>query len=76
MSYQNIKSDLLVELSTEEQQFLSGGKGRRKAIICYEWKKYRDYDQYSRKGDDADDDRDDWFSQIAEILTGINSQIG
>ncbi|MEY3401722.1 MAG: hypothetical protein RLZZ86_1337 [Cyanobacteriota bacterium] len=26
MSYQNIKSDLLVELSTEEQQFLSGGR--------------------------------------------------
>jgi hypothetical protein len=59
MSYQNIKSDLLVELSTEEQQLLSGGKGRRRAIICYEWKKYRDHDQNSRKSDDGDDDRDD-----------------
>ncbi|MGB3420288.1 MAG: hypothetical protein WBA52_07610 [Dolichospermum sp.] len=56
MSYQNIKSDLLVELSTDEQQLLSGGKGRRRPIICYKWKKYRDQD--SKKTDD-DDDRDD-----------------
>ncbi|MDB9536881.1 hypothetical protein PN451_13790 [Dolichospermum planctonicum CS-1226] len=56
MSHQNIKSDLLVELSTEEQQLLSGGKGRRRAIICYEWKKYRDHDQDIRKSDDDDDD--------------------
>ena len=62
MSHQNIKSDLLVELSTEEQQILSGGKKpgkKQKPIICYEWKKYRDHDEDSRKGDDADDDRDD-----------------
>lgn len=72
MSHQNIKSDLLVELSTEEQQLLSGGKGRRRAIICYEWKKYRDHDQDIRKRDDRDDDGDDWFSQIAEIWSGQN----
>ena len=61
MSYQNIKSDLLVELSTDEQQLLSGGQKpgkRQKPIICYEWKKYRDHDQDIRKRDDRDDDDD------------------
>ena len=62
MSYQNIKSDLLVELSTDEQQLLSGGQKpgkRQKPIICYEWKKYRDHDQDTEKSDDGDDDTDD-----------------
>ena len=36
MSYQNIKSDLLVELSADQQELLSGGGGKNR-IICYDW---------------------------------------
>ncbi|MFO5438651.1 MAG: hypothetical protein ACLBM4_08285, partial [Dolichospermum sp.] len=56
MSYQNIKSDLLVELSTEEQQFLSGG---RRPIICYRWRRYRydkDKSEYGEKESESGDD--------------------
>ncbi|BAZ81260.1 hypothetical protein PN497_16680 [Sphaerospermopsis kisseleviana CS-549] len=44
MSNQNITSDLLVELSTNEQQLLSGGKrsGGKKPIICYVYEPYRE----------------------------------
>lgn len=47
MSHQNIKSNLLVELSTEEQQLLSGGlklERKHKPIICYEWR-YRHHNK-------------------------------
>ncbi|MFM5999015.1 MAG: hypothetical protein ACKO99_20640 [Dolichospermum sp.] len=57
MSYQNIKSDLLVELSTEEQQFLSGG--RRRPIICYRWRRYhhdKDKSEYGEKESESGDD--------------------
>ena len=56
MSYQNIKSDLLVELSAEEQQLLSGG---RRPIICYRWRRYRydkDKSEYGEKESESGDD--------------------
>ena len=59
MSHQNIKSDLLVELSTEEQQLLSGGKGRRRAIICHEWRYHHDNKGKSESGEKESESGDD-----------------
>lgn len=42
MSNENMTSDLLVELPTEQQQLLSGGQ--RYPVICY------DYDTYFPRG--------------------------
>ncbi|MFM2061725.1 MAG: hypothetical protein RLZZ507_1395 [Cyanobacteriota bacterium] len=42
MSNENMTSDLLVELPTEQQQLLSGGQ--RYPVICY------DYEPYFRGG--------------------------
>ncbi|MBD2567202.1 hypothetical protein [Anabaena lutea] len=52
MSNQNIQSDLLVELSAEEQQLLSGGQQRsRRPIICYSYGPYEDdFDRGGRGG--------------------------
>ncbi|BAZ84636.1 hypothetical protein NIES806_08270 [Dolichospermum compactum NIES-806] len=57
MSYENIRSDLLVELSTEEQQLLSGGQrpGRQRPIICT---RYRPYKRRSKKSSGTDIDID------------------
>jgi hypothetical protein len=56
MSNQNIKSDLLVELSAEEGELLSGGgrKGQTSQIVCYEWEELdwdvdRGYSHHGRK---------------------------
>lgn len=49
MSHRTMKSNLLVDLSPEEQQLLSGGKMyRRRPIICYTYGPYEDYDQGGR----------------------------
>jgi len=41
MSHQNIKSDLLVDLSADQQQLLSGGQRySSKPIICYTYAPY------------------------------------
>ncbi|MBD2442764.1 hypothetical protein H6G25_06015 [Dolichospermum sp. FACHB-1091] len=39
MSYQNIKSDLLVELSADQQELLSGGQQR--PILCTRYRPHR-----------------------------------
>lgn len=59
MSHQTIKSDLLVDLSAEEQQLLSGGQMyRRRPIICYTYGPYEDYYRGGRGGRDVDVDVD------------------
>ena len=59
MSHRTMKSNLLVDLSPEEQQLLSGGKMyRRRPIICYTYGPYEDYDQRGRGGRDLDVDVD------------------
>jgi ABC-type uncharacterized transport system auxiliary subunit len=51
MSHRTMKSNLLVDLSPEEQQLLSGGQmSRRRPIICYTYELYEDYDQRGRGG--------------------------
>ncbi|MFO5494175.1 MAG: hypothetical protein ACLBM6_16895 [Cuspidothrix sp.] len=51
MSHPTMKSNLLVDLSPEEQQLLSGGQmSRRRPIICYTYELYEDYDQRGRGG--------------------------
>jgi hypothetical protein len=61
MSHQNIKSNLLVELSTEEQQLLSGGNKpgkKHKPIICYEWR-YRHDKKVKSESDENESESDD-----------------
>ncbi|MCE2696731.1 MAG: hypothetical protein PX483_01235 [Nostocales cyanobacterium LE14-WE4] len=44
MSHQNIKSDLLIELSADQQQLLSGGQqnNNQRPIICYRYAPFED----------------------------------
>jgi|688.fasta_scaffold382733_2 hypothetical protein len=51
MSHRTMKSNLLVDLSPEEQQLLSGGQmSRRRPIICYTYEPYEDYYRGGRTG--------------------------